>query len=69
RGAGYAALARCIERELRKRNSNSGASAGMEFRKRNSERKQFAQARIEGTRASAVAGAGSKGRCITLAPV
>ncbi|MGW4995199.1 hypothetical protein ACWEQ3_47815, partial [Streptomyces mirabilis] len=29
---------RGIERELRKRNSNSGASAGMEFRKRNSDR-------------------------------
>ncbi|WP_371572140.1 hypothetical protein, partial [Streptomyces sp. NBC_01314] len=33
---GYAALARCIVHELRKRNSNSRASAGMEFRKRNS---------------------------------
>ncbi|MEV5997255.1 hypothetical protein AB0L96_38530, partial [Streptomyces sp. NPDC052115] len=33
---GIAPASRGIERELRKRNSDSGASAGMEFRKRNS---------------------------------
>ncbi|MFH8581582.1 hypothetical protein, partial [Streptomyces zaomyceticus] len=38
RGAGYDPASRGIESELRKRNSNSGASAGMEFRKRNSKR-------------------------------
>ncbi|MFQ6147428.1 hypothetical protein ACLMNJ_30875, partial [Streptomyces seoulensis] len=36
RSAGYAPASRGMERELRKRNSDSGASAGMEFRKRNS---------------------------------
>ncbi|MGW1013777.1 hypothetical protein ACWD4X_27525, partial [Streptomyces termitum] len=36
RSAGYAPASRGIECELRKRNSDSGASAGMEFRKRNS---------------------------------
>ncbi|MEV5231133.1 hypothetical protein AB0L08_30330, partial [Streptomyces albidoflavus] len=38
RSAGYAPASRGIERELRKRNSDSPASGGMEFRKRNSER-------------------------------
>ncbi|WP_327167095.1 hypothetical protein, partial [Streptomyces zaomyceticus] len=50
---------RVIESELRKRNSDSGASAGMEFRKRNSKSNTIRQARIVRTRASAGAEAGN----------